>query len=76
MFKVLDLRYTITSRTHIAQTVIPALYNKTTGQIDMELSEKPYLVLSTDSTGRLELQSYLIIMAHYSSWEIKSPGTL
>ena len=48
MFKVLDPRYTITFRTHFAQTVIPALYNKAKEQIDMELSEKPSLGLTTD----------------------------
>lgn len=45
MLNVIEPRYTIPSRAHFSQTIIPALYKKTKAQIENQLAEAPAIAL-------------------------------
>ncbi|XP_056102446.1 E3 SUMO-protein ligase ZBED1-like [Rhinichthys klamathensis goyatoka] len=74
MLNVIEPRYTIPSRAHFSQTVIPDLYQKTKAQIENQLAKATAVALTTDGWTSRATQSYLTVTAHYitAEWELKS----
>lgn len=67
--KVLEPRYTVPSRAHISQSVVPSLYTGTRAVIEHALSTAPAVALTTDGWTSRATKSYLTVTAHFISSE-------
>lgn len=73
LIKTIEQRYNVPSHTHFSSKVIPKLYEASQRDIEKELTETPYLALSTGSWTSRATQSYLTVTVHYVLvWEMKS----
>lgn len=74
LLHVLEPRYTPPASTHVRQSVVPALYNKTRVIVEEELKTAHSVALTTDSWTSRATESFLTVTAHFisSEWDMRS----
>lgn len=70
----LDPRYSLPTRKHFSEKVIPQLYSEVKNKIIAELKETESVALTTDSWTSKACESYVTITVHFmqSDWNMKS----
>ena len=73
LIRVLEPKYTIPSRQHFSETVIPELYAKISQEVKQQLNGN-YVALTTDGWTSRATESYVTITSSHidENWNIKN----
>ncbi|XP_060768023.1 E3 SUMO-protein ligase ZBED1-like [Neoarius graeffei] len=74
LLHVLEPRYTPPSRSHVRESVVPALYNRTRQIVEQGLKAAHSIALTTDSWTSWATESFLTVTAHFISpeWDMRT----
>ncbi|XP_041706895.2 E3 SUMO-protein ligase ZBED1-like isoform X1 [Coregonus clupeaformis] len=74
MIQTLEPRYTIPSRPHFSEKVIPALYESTKKDVKLSLSQAERVAITTDGWTSCSNQGYVTITSHHidPEWKMKT----
>ena len=74
LVQLLDPRYILPSKKHIAKDLIPAMYTKVVEEMKEELAQISHVALSSEVWASKTTDRYMTVTCHFltSSWELKS----
>lgn len=73
MFKIVEPRYQLPSRRHIANEVLPKMYKEIRAGMDARFAKVPHFALTSDMWSSRTCEPYMCVTIHFmEEWAIKS----